>query len=76
MIGSDGELETIKRVCCEAALDNPQDHYDPIIAFGFPLGLDQMGSRRQKKEFAANTPYSYSKTAIRLLVEMKLFRSL
>ncbi len=27
---------------------NPQDYYDPSIAFGLPpLGLDWMGSRRQ-----------------------------
>ena len=45
----DGEPETIKTVCCEAAL-SPQDYYDLSIAFGLPpLGLGWMGAGDNRK---------------------------
>ena len=47
----------------------------PVEVIGFS-SQGQNAYRPLVSEFAANTPHSYSKTAIRLLVEMKLFRSL
>ena len=48
-IGLDGEPETIKRVCCEAA-PTPRTFMTPSIAFGsLPLALGGWRARNNKK---------------------------
>ena len=49
----DGEPETIKKVCCEAAITSRTLMTPQYSIANVPLALDGLGARDNDKEFAA-----------------------